>query len=67
VNIVPNTLTKSISFEGTALRISAAVDIINGLPSVPVERTINLRNTPASGISVLYQDAARDKGWTIIV
>ena len=67
VNIVPNTLTKSISFEGTALKISNAVDIIDGLPSVPVERTINLRNTPASGVSVTYQDIARDKGWTIVV
>jgi hypothetical protein len=67
VEIVPGTLTKSISFVGTSLRISSAVSIIEGLPTVTDGQTINLFNTPASGIPDSAKELAVSKGWTVIV
>lgn len=67
VKIVPGTLKKSISFKGTSLQISSLMEIINGLPEISTEKTIDVTNTPASGISSNYIQIARDKGWTILI
>lgn len=65
VEIVPNTLTTSISFENTSLEPSSAMEIIEGLPSVSTTQTIDLTNTPAAGISNTYIQLAESKGWII--
>jgi hypothetical protein len=67
VTILPGTLKKSISFKNTSLQISSLIEIIEGLPEVSTEKTINVINTPASGISFTYIQIARDKGWTIVL
>lgn len=66
VDIVPGTLTKSISFKGTSLRISSATSIIEGLPNVQ-SATIDLVGTPASGISEATKEIAASKGWAVLV
>ena len=67
VTILPGTLKKSISFKNTSLQISSLIEIIEGLPEISTEKTINVINTPASGISFTYRQLARDKGWTIVL